>query len=167
MSESFDGGEIGNQVETESMSFEDMVNELAVAEGNEKDALVACLSLSVRSFMHRALKSYRDSRAVMLQEAALVPSITVEPNIEATEVKDGVILFKNCAVVSGNPLDLRENRKLMTEISDYFKKSGYHVSGSMGLPFDLQIPVCEFKKVMQERAAIISEVEDTRRQIFA
>ncbi len=167
MSEFFDGGKESDSVEVQSVSFEDMVNELAVAEDDEKSALVTSLAPSVRSFMHRALKSYRDSRAVMLLEGALVPSITVEPDIEAIEVMDGVIRFKNCAVVSGNPLDLRESRKLMMEVADYFKKSGYHVSGSMGLPFDLQIPVCEFEKVMHERAAIINEVDDTRRQIFA
>jgi hypothetical protein len=167
MSEFLTGDEKAGAVETQSMSFEDMVNELAVAEGEEKKALVARLEPSIRSFMHRVLKPYRDARAVMLLEGAMVPSTAVEPDIEATEVMDGVISFKNCAVVSGNRLDLRESRRLNTEISNYFQKNGYYVSDSMGLPFNFQVPVHEFENVIHERAAVTAAVEGTRKQVYA
>ena len=123
MPESIDGGEKGDLLDEADMSTADMKNKLAVLEIEAK-TLANILRPSIITFVRRVLKPFNESRSIMLGDdeghtAAFYPSIVVEPDIEATEIVDGVLHLKNWKAKLTNSLDERENQLFAVRIFEY------------------------------------------------
>lgn len=71
--------------------------------------------------------------------------MSIEPDIEATDVSDDVVVLKNWKVAGASE---RKCKLLSIKIRERLQELGYEVSGLWGQNFDLRIPREEFESVV-------------------